>query len=98
MTLLSRPAVFGCMAALALTACDVAEFDKDPEVRREARAARTCISAVKNQTKSDATLNTTLPVIEVNQYIVDAPALQERWMCVTDDEGNAQQLVKMDAS
>jgi len=53
---------------------------------------------VKNQTKSDATLNTTLPVIEVNQYIVDAPALQERWMCLTDDEGNAQQLVKMDAS
>lgn len=98
MKLFTHPALFACMATLALTACDVAEFDKDPEVRREARAARTCMSAVKNQTGSDAILNTTLPVIEVNQYIVDVPALQESWLCQTDDEGNALQLIKMAAS
>lgn len=95
MTLFTHPALLACTAALALTACDVAEFDSDPEVRREARAARTCLGAVKHQTGSDAVLNTTLPVVEVNQYIVDAPAVEERWICVTDDEGTAQQLVKL---
>jgi hypothetical protein len=85
------------MATLALAACDPAEFDADPDVRRDARANRTCVDAVTQQTGSPSQLNTVLPVIEVNQYIIDVPAAQERWMCRTDDEGTATQLYKMNA-
>ena len=97
MRYLTRPAVLICAAALALAACDPAEFDADPDVRRDARANRTCVTAVSNQTGSDAQLNTTLPIVEVNQYIIDVPEGQQRWMCRTDDEGTATQLYKMGA-
>ncbi|WP_299558786.1 hypothetical protein [uncultured Sulfitobacter sp.] len=90
-----RPATLLCVATLALAACDPAEFDSDPAVRRDARANRTCVDAVGNQTGAGAQLNTTLPIVEINQYIIDVPALQERWMCRTDDEGTATQLYKM---
>lgn len=92
----TRPAFFLCMATVALAACDPAEFDADPDIRRDARANRKCVVAVTAQT-GDATaqLNTTLPVVEVNQYIVDAPAVRERWMCRTDDEGTPTQLYKL---
>ncbi|KIN69492.1 hypothetical protein Z948_3237 [Sulfitobacter donghicola DSW-25 = KCTC 12864 = JCM 14565] len=84
------------MATLALSACDPAEFDPDPDVRRDARANRKCVAAIKEQT-GDATaqINTTLPIVEVNQYIIDSPANQERWMCRTDDEGTPTQLYKL---
>ncbi len=91
-----RPATLLCLATLTLAACDPAEFDSDPDVRRDARANRTCINAVANQTgDKTAQLNTTLPIVEINQYIIDAPALQESWMCRTDDEGTATQLYKI---
>ncbi len=93
----TRPALVLCMATMALAACDPAEFDSDPDVRRDARANRTCISAVSDQAGSPGQLNTTLPIVEINQYIIDVPASQERWMCRTDDEGNASQLYKMGA-
>lgn len=95
MRFLTRPALILSMAALALAACDPAEFDSDPDVRRDARANRTCVNAVSSQTGQPTQLNTTLPVVEINQYIVDVPALQERWMCRTDDEGTATQLYKL---
>lgn len=95
MRIFTRPALVLCMAALALTACDPAEFDPDPDVRRDARANRTCVKAVSDQVGAPAQLNTTLPIVEVNQYIIDVPASQERWMCRTDDEGTASQLYKM---
>ncbi|WP_298863742.1 hypothetical protein [uncultured Sulfitobacter sp.] len=92
----TRPALILCMATMALTACDPAEFDSDPDVRRDARANRKCVIAVKAQTKDEASqLNTTLPIVEVNQYIVDAPTLQERWMCRTDDAGEPTQLYRL---
>jgi len=94
---LTRTTLVLCMAAMALAACDPAEFDADPDVRRDARANRTCVAAVTNQTKNPSQLNTTLPVVEVNQYIIDVPVSQERWMCRTDDEGTATQLYKMNA-
>ncbi len=92
----TRPAFFLCMATMALSACDPAEFDADPDVRRDARANRKCVVAVKEQT-GDATsrINTTLPVVEINQYIVDVPANQERWMCRTDDAGTPTQMYKL---
>ncbi|MCX7565539.1 hypothetical protein OS189_04180 [Sulfitobacter sp. F26169L] len=84
------------MATMALAACDPAEFDPDPDVRRDARANRKCVVSVKEQTGDAASrLNTTLPIVEINQYIIDAPTLQERWMCRTDDEGNPTQLYKL---
>lgn len=92
---ITRPALYVCMATLALAACDPAEFDSDPDVRRDARANRTCIKAVSEQAGAKAQANTTLPVVEVNQYILDIPETQERWMCRTDDEGNAIQMYKM---
>ncbi|MGJ8596623.1 hypothetical protein [Sulfitobacter sp.] len=93
----TRPALILCVASMALAACDPAEFDSDPDVRRDARANRTCIKAVSEQVGSPAQLNTTLPIVEVNQYIIDVPATQESWMCRTDDEGTASQLYKMGA-
>ena len=98
MRILTRPALILSMATLALTACDPAEFDADPDVRRDARANRKCVAVIKEQT-GDATaqLNTTLPIVEINQFIVDAPALQESWMCRTDDEGNPTQMYKLGA-
>jgi precorrin-4 methylase len=91
----TRPALILCAAAMALSACDPAEYDADPDVRRDARANRTCIAAVAAQTGAAAQLNTDLPVVEVNQYIIDVPTGQQRWMCRTDDEGTATQLYKM---
>lgn len=92
----TRPALILCMATMALAACDPAEFDADPDIRRDARANRKCVVSVKEQT-GDATaqLNTTLPVVEINQYIIDVPANQERWMCRTDDEGTPTQMYKL---
>lgn len=92
----TRTALILCMATMALTACDPAEFDPDPDVRRDARANRLCVAQIKERTKDEAAqLNTTLLIIEVNQYIIDAPTLQERWMCRTDDEGNPTQFYRM---
>ncbi|UWR23875.1 hypothetical protein [Sulfitobacter sp. S190] len=93
-----RPATLLCTAALALAACDPAEFDSDPDVRRDARANRTCTNAVADQTGDRAAvLNTTLPVVEINQYIIDVPSTGDRWMCRTDDDGKATQLYRLGA-
>lgn len=91
-----RPLTLFCCCLMALTGCDPAEFDADPDVRREARGARTCVSAVRNETgDASAMLNQTLPIVEANQFIVDVPATQARWLCRTDDAGTAEQLYKM---
>ena len=91
----TRPALILCMAAMALAGCDPAVFEPDPDVRRDARANRTCVSAVTAETGSPSQLNTTLPIVEINQYIIDVPTTQERWMCRTEDDGIASQLYKM---
>lgn len=97
MRFLTRPALLACMATLALAACDPAEFDPDPDVRRDARANRTCVKAVKDQVGAPAQQNATLPVVEVNQYIIDVIGTSDRWMCRTDDDGKATQLYQMDS-
>lgn len=92
----TRPALFAGIAIFGLSACDIAEFDADPDVRRDARANRKCVDDVRKQTGDALTqLNTTLPIVEINQYIIDVPTLQERWMCRTDDEGTPTQLYKL---
>lgn len=82
-------------ALTALAACDPAEFDADPDVRLEARGARTCVTAVRNQTGEAAALNTVLPVVEANQFIVDVASKNQRWVCTTDDAGTAKQLYQL---
>ncbi len=96
MRIFTRTALTLCMTTIALAACDPAEFDSDPDVRRDARANRQCVSQVRDITKDAAArLNTTLLIVEINQYIIDAPTLQERWMCRTDNEGNPTQLYRL---
>jgi len=91
-----RPLPLLCCCLLALAACDPAEFDADPDVRADARGARTCLNAVRDQTgDASAAINTTLPIVEANQFIIDVPAAPERWLCRTDDAGAAQQIYKM---
>lgn len=85
-------------AVTALAACDPAELDPDPEVRAEARGARKCVAAVRDQTgDASATLNTTLPIVEINQFIVDVPGKDSRWLCQTDDVGTPQELLQLGA-
>lgn len=87
-----------CAGMMALAGCDAAEFDPDPEVRADARGSRKCVVAVRNQTgDSSAVLNTTLPIVEINQFIVDVPGNQSQWLCQTDDNGNAQELLQINA-
>ncbi len=80
-------------ALLGLTAC--AELDADPDVRLDAKAGRTCMAAVKKHTgAASVSMNTTLPVVEVNQYIVDVAGASS-WTCLTDDNGQAQQFYEI---
>ncbi len=88
-------------ATALLAACDPAAFDPDltPEERAQAlidsRGNRTCVRAVEIETGiSGATPNTTLPVVELNQYIIDLPGDEAPWTCVTDDDGRAQYIYR----
>jgi hypothetical protein len=88
---LMRPAL--CLSILALAACDELAVANDPVALAELRATKSCIAAVKAQTgASTATLNTTLPIVEINQYVIDVPGAPA-WTCFTDDMGQAAQLV-----
>lgn len=93
MHVLMRPAL--CLCLLAVTACDELAVANDPVALAELRASKSCIAAVKAQTgASSATLNTTLPIVELNQYVIDVPGATS-WTCFTDDKGKASQLVEL---
>jgi hypothetical protein len=95
MRVFTRPAL--CLSILALAACDELAVANDPVALAELRATKSCVAAVKAQTGSgNATLNTTLPIVEINQYIIDVPGAQS-WTCFTDDAGKASQLVELRA-
>lgn len=82
-----------CLGILALAACDELAVANDPAALAELRATKSCIAAVKAQTgAATATLNTTLPIVELNQYVVDVSGAPS-WTCFTDDAGKASQLV-----
>ena len=77
-----------------LAACDELAVMNDPVALAELRGSKNCIAAVENETGvSGATINTTLPVVEVNTYIVDVPNAPY-WTCVTDDAGQAQTITQ----
>ncbi|MFT6674346.1 MAG: hypothetical protein ACJAVM_000517 [Sulfitobacter sp.] len=82
-----------CLPLLAISACDELAVANDPVALAEVRAARTCVAAVNKQVGGGATLNTTLPIVEINQYVIDVPKANS-WTCFTDDNGRAQQLIE----
>ncbi|MEL7097849.1 MAG: hypothetical protein AAGM84_03375 [Pseudomonadota bacterium] len=86
---------FAPIALLAVTACDEIAVADDPDALAELRGTRSCIRAVQAETgASGATANTSVPVVEVNQYIIDVPG-QASWVCYTNDENQATELVKL---
>jgi hypothetical protein len=89
-----RSVAFLLPVLLGLSACDELALANDPEALAELRAQKSCVAAVERQTGvSGATINTTLPVVEINQYVVDVPNAKS-WTCYTTPEGKAAQLVE----
>lgn len=87
-----RPAL--CLPFLALAACDEVAVAGDPVALADVRGQKSCVSAVAKQTgKAGVSINTTIPVIETNRFIVDVPG-GKRWTCVTDGNGRATELVE----
>jgi len=83
------------LATLGLAACEDLALADDPDALAELRGTRSCIRAVAAETGvSGVTANTTLPVVEVNQYIIDVPG-QVSWVCYTNDQNQATELVKL---
>ncbi|MEM6760012.1 MAG: hypothetical protein AAF601_11105 [Pseudomonadota bacterium] len=83
------------LSLVALAACEDLETSNDPDARSEARGNKSCIRAVNRETGvTGATANTTLPVVEVNQYAITAGD-GTRYICYTNDLQSAQALVKL---
>ncbi|MEM8578285.1 MAG: hypothetical protein AAGF60_10570 [Pseudomonadota bacterium] len=86
---------FAALATLGLAGCEDIAVADDPDALAELRGTRSCIRAVSAETgASGVTANTTLPVVEVNQYIIDVPG-QVSWVCYTNDQNQAVELVKL---
>jgi len=95
MPVLLRPAL--CLSLLAVAACDEIAVADDPAALAEVRGQKTCVKAVSEQTgAAGVALNTTLPVIETNYFIIDVPNAKS-WGCLTDDAGRAAQIVERNA-
>jgi hypothetical protein len=89
---LLRPAL--CLSLLAVAACDEIAVAGDPVALADVRGQKSCVSAVSKQSGSTgAVINTTVPIVELNRYIVDVPN-GKSWTCVTDINGNATQIVE----
>ncbi|WP_372989381.1 hypothetical protein [Sulfitobacter sp.] len=82
-----------CLPIMALAACEDMSIANDPVARAEAASQRSCLRAVAKHTGvSGGTINTTLPIVETNQYIVDLPGAPS-WTCYTDETGAAKELI-----
>ncbi|KIN64947.1 hypothetical protein Z946_3843 [Sulfitobacter noctilucicola] len=81
-------------SVLGVAACDELAVANDPVALAELRGQKSCISAVTSQTGAEkVVINTTIPVIETNRFIVDVPGAKP-WTCVTDDKGVAIEIVE----
>lgn len=85
-----------CLPLLALAACDEIAVAGDPEALADVRGQKSCVKAVADQTGKPASLNTTIPVIETNYFVIDVQG-GKPWTCITDDNGRATQLVERQA-
>lgn len=87
-----RPALALCL--LGVAACDEIAVAGDPVALADLRGQKSCVAAVAKQTgASGVAINTTLPVIELNRFIVDVPEAA-MWTCVTDANGKAIEIVE----
>jgi hypothetical protein len=90
MTRRLRPALF--IALLAAAGCEVTDSNLS---FAENIAVNACIRAVERETGvNGASLNTTLAVVEVNQYIIDVPNARP-WTCYTTDSGRPTELTEV---
>lgn len=95
MSVLLRSAL--CLSFLTVAACDEIASAGDPEGFAEKRGKRTCVKAVSDETgASGVKINTTIPVIETNYFIVDVPNANP-WTCITDEGGRATQIAERNA-
>lgn len=79
---------------LALTACDEIAVAGDPVALADVRGKKSCVQAVAKETgASGVAINTELPVVETNRFIVDVPNAG-MWTCVTDANGRALEIVE----
>jgi hypothetical protein len=79
---------------LGLVACDELALANDPVALADLRGRKGCIAAVAGETgAANVAINTTIPVIELNRFIVDVPGAK-MWTCVTDENGKAIEIVE----
>jgi hypothetical protein len=79
---------------MGLVACDELALANDPVALADLRGQKSCVAAVAKQTgASGVVINTTIPVVELNRFIVDVPNAAP-WTCVTDETGKATQIVE----
>ena len=92
MTLLLRALVF--LSILGLAACDELAVADDPVALADVRGQKSCVAAVRKETGiAGVAINTSLPIVEVNRFIVDVPG-GGMWTCVTNDAGRALEIVE----
>ncbi len=83
-----------CLPFVALAACEDMNATRDPAARIEIAAQKRCIRAVQDHTGlSGGAINTILPIVETNQYIIDLPGAPS-WTCYTDDAGIPKELIE----
>ncbi|GAA6175218.1 hypothetical protein [Sulfitobacter pacificus] len=79
---------------LGLVACDELAVANDPVALADLRGQKSCVAAVTAETgAANVAINTTIPVIEVQRFIVDVPG-GGMWTCVTDANGKALEIVE----
>lgn len=92
MPALTRTAL--ALALFGLAACDEIAVANDPVALADVRGQKSCVAAVSKQTGvAGAQVNTTLPVVELNRFIIDVPG-GGQWTCVTDEGGKAIEIVE----
>lgn len=84
-----------CLPLITLAACEaVSTTGGNPVAKADQASVRSCIRAVAKHTGvSGGTLNTTIPVVETNQFIIDVPK-GSPWTCYTDETGTAIELIE----
>ncbi|MGC1502839.1 MAG: hypothetical protein WA782_01730 [Sulfitobacter sp.] len=82
------------LSLLGLVACDELAVANDPVALADLRGQKSCVAAVAGETgAANVAINTTIPVIETNRFIVDVPGAK-MWTCVTDTNGKAIEIVE----
>ena len=92
--MISLPRTAFFLPFLALAACDEMAVANDPAALSELRGTKSCIAAVEKQSEeSGAVIDTTIPIIELNRFVVRTPS-GTPWTCITDENGRAIELVE----